>query len=204
MLPVLRSLAEEPEPPRICSRLDEAVLVMRIAVISDTHGKLRPEVLSFLEGADFILHAGDVGKDGIISQLQAVAPVGAVRGNVDSEQWAEALPCEAHFQFLDGVLRIYMTHKWQDVPEVHDHSPPNLIIIGHSHKPELIMLPGGALKLNPGSCGPKRFKLPVCAALIHLQDRHAAISIHDILQKTILMEWSGTLHAYSERPGKDV
>ena len=174
-------------------------LRMRIAVLSDTHGLLRPEAIAFLKGADLILHAGDVGKEAILSQLQAIAPLKVVRGNVDTGVWAEKLPIAIDQNFHDGKLRIYMTHIWQDDFLKRVPGSPHVIIVGHSHKPELAIQPDGVLKLNPGSCGPRRFKLPVCAVCIDLNDRHAVIKIQDILDDKVLMEWSGTLHTLPQR-----
>ena len=164
---------------------------MRIAIISDTHGLLRPEVEAFVQGSDLIFHAGDIGKEEVLEKLRACAPVQVVRGNVDTESWAHQLPSEVSRSFSDPTFRVFMTHKWQDVPEdVHD-GHASLIIIGHSHKPDLAMQAKGTLKLNPGSCGPRRFNLPVCAALMVANADQVQIKILNILTQEQLFEWNG-------------
>ncbi len=131
---------------------------MLIGVISDTHGLLRPEAVDALRGVDRIIHAGDIGAPEVLSALAAVAPVTAVRGNNDRAPWASAI---AHTQVVDadGVL-IYVIH---DVAEL-DIDPAaggfGVVIAGHSHQP-LNEQRGGVLWFNPGSAGPRRFKLPI-------------------------------------------
>jgi uncharacterized protein len=131
---------------------------MIIGVISDTHGLLRPEAVDALRGADRIIHAGDIGAPEVLSTLAAVAPVTAVRGNNDRAAWASAV---AHTQVVDadGVL-IYVIH---DVAEL-DVDPAAggfaVVVAGHSHQP-MNEQRGGVLWFNPGSAGPRRFKLPI-------------------------------------------
>ena len=135
----------------------------RIGVISDTHGLLRPEAIAFLRGSDFIVHGGDIGHPGILDDLQSMSPVTAVRGNNDKGQWAGSL---AHTQVLqvEGIL-IYVIH---DISEL-DLDPAaagfRVVVSGHSHKPKLHEQ-DGVLYVNPGSAGPRRFKLPVTVAEI--------------------------------------
>lgn len=133
----------------------------RIGVVSDTHGLLRPEALAFLRGSDFIVHAGDIGTPEVLEALRAVAPVTAVRGNNDHGPWAEQI---AHTDVLQvGGVCVYVVH---DIAEL-DVDPAaggfQVVVSGHSHKPS-IGERDGVLYLNPGSCGPRRFKLPVAAA----------------------------------------
>jgi uncharacterized protein len=136
-----------------------------IGLISDTHGLLRPQALRALEGSDLIIHAGDVGDPKILEALKTLAPVFAVRGNVDTDEWALALP-ETEVIETDPAT-IYVLH------DVHalDLDPAaagfHIIVSGHSHKPSRTDH-GGVLFLNPGSAGPRRFDLPVTAALLHL------------------------------------
>ena len=138
-----------------------------IGVISDTHGLLRPEAARALQGVDRIIHAGDVGKPEIPEDLGRIAPLSAVRGNVDRGEWARALP-QSEVVEAGGVW-IYVLH---DISEL-DLDPLaagfRAVIYGHSHKPE-IYEKGGVLFLNPGSAGPRRFKLPVTIAVLDLQD----------------------------------
>ena len=143
---------------------------MKIAILSDTHDLLRPEVLSLLPGCDCILHGGDISSQRILDQLAQFAPVRAVRGNNDKE-WAEYLPLSLDFEL--GGLRVYMTHKKKDLPK--DLLPYDLVIFGHSHQygSTWVDHPGTAkrtLLLNPGSCGPRRFHQPITLAMLTIQD----------------------------------
>jgi len=140
---------------------------MRIAVVSDTHSLLRPEVLPALAGAEHILHAGDVGDAGILDKLRSVAPVNAVRGNVDRQGPCAQLPASDTFR-LGGSL-IHILHNIDELdlkPEVADIK---VIIYGHSHQPS-IETRHGVLFLNPGSIGPRRFNLPVTFAWLTLAE----------------------------------
>jgi uncharacterized protein len=130
-----------------------------VGVISDTHGLLRPEVVPAFKGVDMILHAGDIGDPEVLENLQAVAPVFAVRGNNDREKWARVIP-ETRIVNI-GDIRVYMIH---DVKEL-ETTPADCqaIVAGHSHRP-LIEKREGILFLNPGSAGPRRFKLPISVA----------------------------------------
>ena len=140
--------------------------VTRIGVVSDTHGLLRPEALAFLQGCDRIVHAGDVGDPDIITELSAIAPVTAVRGNVDTAPWAAAL-AETEVLEVEGI-RIYVLH---DLAQLHlpAASRIRVVVSGHSHKP-VIERRGGVLYLNPGSAGPRRFRLPISIAEITIAD----------------------------------
>lgn len=138
---------------------------MKIAIISDTHGLLRPEALAAIQGVELILHAGDIGSAEILSQLAQIAPVHAVRGNNDLDlPWAKDLPDHLILD-LNGWQTL-LIHDIADVPALLD-SHTRLIITGHSHKP-LIEWRGERLYLNPGSAGRRRFKLPVTLALLDL------------------------------------
>jgi hypothetical protein len=135
-----------------------------IGVISDTHGLLRPEAVDALEGCGRIIHAGDVGSPYILEQLRRIAPVVAVRGNVDRGGWARALPWSESVE-LDGHT-IYVLHILEDLP-----TPDGIgaVVYGHSHKPS-IEERDGVLYLNPGSAGPRRFQLPVSVARLSVVD----------------------------------
>lgn len=134
----------------------------RIAVISDTHGLLRPEVLEKLKSCETILHGGDFGEPDILAKLTEISPVWAVRGNVDKE-WADGLPEELVITLFG--FRIYITHNRKHIRK--DLSDIDIVVYGHSHKYEE-RREGGILYLNPGSCGPKRFRLPVTMAVLTL------------------------------------
>lgn len=147
----------------------------RVGVISDTHGLLREEARDALAGCDLILHAGDIGTPEVLAALEEIAPVIAVRGNNDRGMWARRIPERAQHT-VDGV-RILVLHDRKDLPRA---PPPDadVVVTGHSHKP-LVETRDGVLYLNPGSAGPRRFRLPI--ALAHLEiasraDIHAAIT----------------------------
>lgn len=138
------------------------VPISRIGLISDTHGLLRPEAVRALEGSDLILHAGDVGKPEILDALRQLAPVAAVRGNVDRGAWADALPETATVE-----PGIFMIHDAKQLGLL----PPGVraVVSGHSHKPSQFER-DGVLFINPGAAGPRRFKLPVTVARLRLPE----------------------------------
>ena len=138
----------------------------RIGLISDTHGLLRPEALDALRGAGLILHAGDIGKPEILEALRALAPVRAVRGNNDRDAWAKALP-ETDTIEVAGV-RIYLLHALQELSLDPAASGLNVVVAGHSHRP-VVERRGPVLYVNPGSAGPRRFRLPVSVAVLEVR-----------------------------------
>ena len=133
----------------------------RVGVISDTHGLLRPEALAVLRGCDAILHAGDIGKPEVLAELGAVAPLTAVRGNNDHGPWAAAVPETALVRF-DGVA-VYVLHDRAELRRTPAPSGTRVVVAGHSHQP-LVEERDGVLHLNPGSAGPRRFRLPIAVA----------------------------------------
>ena len=137
-----------------------------IALISDTHGLMRRAALTALKGTDLIVHAGDVGKVGIIEQLRAVAPVVAVRGNVDKGAWASELPMTAIAEA--GSVLIYVLHDVQQLDLDPAAAGFNIVVSGHSHKPGHTER-AGVMYLNPGSAGPRRFRLPITVARLDLR-----------------------------------
>ncbi|BEP34528.1 metallophosphoesterase family protein [Variovorax sp. V59] len=131
----------------------------RVGLISDTHGLLRPEAVAALQGSDFIVHGGDIGDAGILEALAAIAPLTVVRGNNDREPWAERIP-ETALLNAGGVL----VHAIHDLSRLAAASAGvRVVVSGHSHKPK-IEGRGGVLYVNPGSAGPRRFKLPIAVA----------------------------------------
>jgi putative phosphoesterase len=138
----------------------------QIGVISDTHGLLRPAALEALAGSELIIHAGDIGKPEVLTELGRIAPVVAVRGNNDRAQWAEPLP-EKTVVSVGGV-KIYLLHILPELTINPAEEGIRVVISGHSHKP-LITYRQNVLYLNPGSAGPRRFKLPISVALLHLK-----------------------------------
>jgi putative phosphoesterase len=135
--------------------------VTRVGVISDTHGLVRPEALAVLRGCDAILHAGDIGKPEVLAALDALAPVTAVRGNNDRGPWADAVPETALVRF-DGVA-VYVLHDRAALARTPAPAGARVVVAGHSHRP-LVEDRGGVLHLNPGSAGPRRFRLPIAVA----------------------------------------
>lgn len=151
---------------------------MRIGVISDTHGLLRPEALATLAGVDRILHAGDVGDPKILDALGAIAPLTAIRGNIDTKGRCAELPAT---EFVDlGGTTFYMLHDRNQL----DLNPPaagiSVVVSGHSHKPS-IENRDGVLYLNPGSAGPRRFSLPVTVGVIALGEGPPQVEIVHLL-----------------------
>ncbi|WP_085726741.1 metallophosphoesterase family protein [Pseudomonas sp. R37(2017)] len=140
---------------------------MKVGVISDTHGLLRPQAIAALQGCDRIIHAGDIGSAQVLDQLSAIAAVDAVRGNNDLEPWARELPDCLRLD-LNGWA-VLLVHDIADVPFNLDDDI-KLVITGHSHKP-CIDWRGERLYLNPGSAGRRRFKLPVTLALLEVHAR---------------------------------
>ncbi len=135
----------------------------RIGVISDTHGLLRPEAVAFLRGVDLVIHAGDIGHAGILEGLAAIAPVTAVRGNNDKGLWAASLPVSAVLQ-VDRVS-IYVIHDIAELDLDARTAGFAVVVSGHSHKPS-VAESDEVLYVNPGSAGPRRFKLPIAVAEI--------------------------------------
>lgn len=139
--------------------------MLRIGLISDTHGLLRPEALAFLKGSDAIVHGGDIGNAGILEALAAMAPLTVVRGNNDREAWAGDIAETALAVF--GGVRVYAIHDLSQL----DIDPPGagvrVVVSGHSHQPK-IEERDGVLYVNPGSAGPRRFKLPISVAEVQI------------------------------------
>ena len=141
-------------------------MAMKIGVLSDTHGLLRAEVRSGLQGCDMIIHAGDVGSPSVLTELRRITEVVAVRGNVDTGQWAKELRVEEHVD-VEGH-RICVVHDISTLSVDPASAGIDVVIYGHSHKP-VVERRGGILYLNPGSAGPKRFQLPVSMAFLHIK-----------------------------------
>jgi putative phosphoesterase len=139
---------------------------MLVGVLSDTHGLLRPQVLEALAGVEHILHAGDVGDIRILDKLREIAPVTAIRGNVDTVGPCAELPATEAIEL--GGHFLYMVHSIEDLDLNPRAAEIQVIISGHSHKPSITQR-DGVLYLNPGSMGPRRFSLPISLALLHLK-----------------------------------
>ena len=148
-------------PPK--SKTERAVV---IGVISETHGLLRPVAIAALRGVDHIIHAGDVGTSEVLDRILAIAPVTAVRGNVDKDSWARRLP-ETEVVELGGAS-VYVLHDLGTLDLKPEAAGFGVVISGHSHVPKQ-ELRGGVLYFNPGSAGPRRFKLPVTVGKLRVE-----------------------------------
>jgi putative phosphoesterase len=150
---------------------------MRIGIISDTHGLLRPEAVELLRGSEHIIHAGDIGAPEIVGELEKIAPVTAIRGNVDTEAWARRF-AETEVVELGGVF-LYVIH---DVNAIDLHPKAAgfaTVISGHSHKPKQ-GVKDGVLYFNPGSAGPRRFKLPISVGRLSIHESRLSCEILQI------------------------
>ena len=151
----------------------------QVGVISDTHSLLRPEAIAALEGADLILHAGDIGKLEVLEELKAIAPVIAVRGNNDRGDWAAAIP-ERETVKIEQVS-VHVLHIVRELNLDPKMTGVRVVVSGHSHQPK-IEAREGVLFLNPGSAGPRRFKLPISVAWLHIE---GAVVQAEIVELTV-------------------
>jgi putative phosphoesterase len=152
--------------------------VLTVGVISDTHGLLRPEVIQALMGVDHILHAGDVGASCILEKLRQIAPLTAIRGNVDVSGVCASLPA-TELVDLGGRL-FYLVHALEDLDIRPQAASVGAVVYGHSHRPEMRQREG-VLYLNPGSAGPRRFNLPVTLARVRIDEGGMAACIVTLL-----------------------
>ena len=149
---------------------------MKVGVISDTHGLMRPQALKALRGSELILHAGDIGSPAILDALRTIAPVNAIRGNNDTDRWAKAIP-----EILDlevESVRIHMLHNLKELSPS-QAATANVVVAGHSHRP-IAERRDGVLYLNPGSAGPRRFKLPISIATLTIGGANARARIIEL------------------------
>lgn len=158
---------------------------MKIGIISDTHGLLRPQVFDAFEGVEHILHAGDVGDPDILVELAALAPLSAVWGNVDGTEIRARVPEVARLEL--GGVQIAVVHGMQygsPTPQkvAAAHPDAGLVVFGHSHRP-LIQQVGPALAVNPGSAGPRRFKAPVTVAIAQIENGKVQARLIDLLPR---------------------
>lgn len=141
----------------------------RIGLIADTHGQLRPEAAAALAGCELIVHAGDIGSPEVVAALEQIAPVAAIRGNVDRGDWARAFPEERTVEKAGHLL--YVVHDLKSLDRTALPAGTDAVISGHSHRPRIERGDDGILYVNPGSAGPRRFSLPVAVALLTLSPR---------------------------------
>jgi putative phosphoesterase len=150
---------------------------MIVGVISDTHGLLRPQAIEALQGSELIVHAGDVGEARVLEDLRAIAPTIAVRGNVDTGQWASALPLAEIVAV--GDLHLYVLHDLSALDFDAGAAGFAAVISGHTHRASAQMR-DGVLYLNPGSAGPRRFTLPVSVARLRIEGAHLSYEIVEL------------------------
>lgn len=150
---------------------------MKIGLISDTHGLLRPEALTALAGVAEIIHAGDIGTAEILTGLREIAPVHAVRGNNDRGPWAEKVPLR--LLLTRGGVRIHVLHDVNELDADKEEGSFDVVVAGHSHKPSITER-GGILLVNPGSAGPRRFTLPVTIGYLTITDGSARAEIRNL------------------------
>lgn len=162
---------------RVLSMTKNRAMSEFVGLISDTHGVLRPEAVAALSGASLILHAGDIGRPEVLEELKAVAPVLAVRGNNDRGEWAEAIPERQVFRL--GAVSIYLLHDVKELDAAFGLAGHKVVISGHSHKPS-VSERAGVLYVNPGSAGPRRFKLPVSIAHLRVKGEHVEAKIIEL------------------------
>jgi putative phosphoesterase len=139
--------------------------IKQVGVISDTHGLMRDEAIAALQGSELIIHAGDIGTPAVLERLRAIAPVHAVRGNNDRDGWARSLPLTEVVEI--GTHQVYLLHDLSELDSDPAAAGFAAVITGHSHKP-VAETREGVLYLNPGSAGPRRFRLPIAVARLRV------------------------------------
>lgn len=149
-----------------------------VGIISDTHSLLRPEAIHALDGSDLIIHAGDIGNIEVIQRLSAIAPLHAVRGNVDKGEWATRFPKENVIDVAGKFL--YVLHDRHELDLDPAVAGFDVVISGHSHKP-IIEKVGGVLFVNPGSAGPRRFSLPIAIAKMHIMSNRIEAHVQELV-----------------------
>ena len=177
---------QQDQKPRVAS-------TMRIGIISDTHGLLRPEVAARFAGVHHIIHAGDIGRPEVISELRKIAPVTAIKGNIDRAAWAAAYPHTARVTLAGRS--IYVLHNLAELDLDPAAAGIDVVVSGHSHRPKIETV-GGVVYLNPGSAGPRRFSLPIALATLELSG--------DAIGRAS-MRWPRSRRAtatFPERPGR--
>jgi uncharacterized protein len=153
--------------------------ISRIGLISDTHNLLRPEALAWLSGCDAIIHAGDICGQPVLDALAQLAPLTAVRGNNDIGAWADSLPTRAMLTVQQ--VKIFVVHDIADLRVDPRAESMGVVVTGHSHKP-LVEDRDGVLFVNPGSAGPRRFRLPVSAGMLVIDGARAEASLHRLIE----------------------
>src|SRR5579864_269857 len=153
--------------------------ISRIGLISDTHNLVRPEALAWLSGCDAIIHAGDICGQSVLDALAQLAPLTVVRGNNDIGAWADSLP--THATLTVQQVKIFVVHDIADLRVDPRAESMGVVVTGHSHKP-LVEDRDGVLFVNPGSAGPRRFRLPVSAGMLVIDGARAEASLHRLIE----------------------
>ena len=153
--------------------------ISRIGLISDTHNLVRPEALAYLAGCDAIIHAGDICGQPVLDALAGLAPLTVVRGNNDIGGWADRLPAQTILTVQQ--VKIFVVHDIADLNFDPRAEGIGVVVTGHSHKP-LVDTRDGVLFVNPGSAGPRRFKLPVSAGILTIDGAQAEASLHRLIE----------------------
>jgi uncharacterized protein len=151
--------------------------MIRVGVISDTHGLLRPQAMAALAGCDYLVHGGDIGKAEILDHLRAMAPLTVVRGNNDRASWAADVPETAQLEI--GAVTIYAVHDIATLPLDPSGAGIAVVVYGHSHKAR-VETREGVLYLNPGSAGPRRFSLPVSVGELLIDGTNVSARVIDL------------------------
>jgi putative phosphoesterase len=147
---------------------------LRIGLIADTHGLLRPEALDFLAGCDHIVHGGDIGGPDILERLGMLAPLTVVRGNNDGAAWARTIPDTARLEL--GGVALFVIHDLKELAIDPAAAGVRVVVSGHSHKPACSER-GGVLYVNPGSAGRRRFSLPISAGILSIENGEVAVKL---------------------------
>lgn len=155
----------------------------RIGLLSDTHGLLRPEALEFLRGSDHIVHAGDIGDAAVLGTLRTLAPVTAVRGNNDRDGWARAI-AQTEVLRVDEVS-IHVLHDLAELDLDPAQAGFRVVVSGHSHQPRIDER-GGVLYVNPGSCGPRRFKLPIAVGELQVSRESVTARLLELQTRALI------------------
>ena len=150
---------------------------MKIGLIADTHGLLRPQALAALQGVDQLIHAGDIGGPQILAELERIAPLSVVRGNNDDEAWADAIPERLTLRF--GAVSLFVLHDLKGLDIDPKAEGIDVVIAGHSHKPQHEER-DGVFYLNPSSAGPRRFKLPIGVAILHIDGEQVRVEMIEL------------------------
>ena len=162
-----------------------SMVTTTIGIISDTHGLVRPEALDVLKDVERIIHAGDIGSPDVLRTLQTIAPVVAVRGNNDRDEWASTLPVTVSVEV--GAHRFYILHELDHLDVDPVAAKCSAVIFGHSHQPVTEMRKG-VLYLNPGSAGPRRFRLPVTLARLHIHGQELESELIELIPPHVVSQ----------------